>query len=1274
MWTLETRVGLNGGNYLRGWPTSMVTRSGYSQTFAYAADGSLASIEDSFGRTATFEWRKFNITTHSPAPAGALPEPIAVESISLPDGTSLEYEYENIPPPDALYTFGGTPRWRGGSPPGGAASVARTFLPTTRYQRLASVERRSAADDALDSVRYLYEHDIYGRNITGIIDHRGERIATFDYDASGRTISSELADGAERNTFDYANTGSDRLRTVTNEYGKQSEYTFSELSASNREYQLTSVATDATDSTEATNTLLDYSGGTFLSSSTDAEGRTTTTTRDARGRPISVTEASGTADERTTTIAWHLTFNVPETIVAPGLTEVRSYDSQGRLTTVTMTDTTSHSAPYSTNGQARTYSYTWDSNGRLLSENGPLAASGANDDLTTYTYDASGNLLTVTNAMGHVTTYAGYDANGRAGSMTDPNGVVTSFTYDPLGRVETIIAQHPSNPTLNATTSMAYDEVGNVTQLALPNTTPLILEYDAANRLTMMRSGAGERWSYTYDTAGNVERETVTRTDGSTSLLVRRQFDELGRLLRETLGTRSPAQWGYDKVNNLVEATDPNGFATTTSFDALDRVVSTVAPDGGTLASTYDGQDNALTFTDPISVTTGFIYNGFGEVIEEVSPDRGTNTYWYDAAGRMTQSSDGRGQVINYDYDWLGRVTQMTPVGRPASEIIEYHYDSGGLSGSYEVGRLAKVVEGSGTTMFGYDHRGNQTAQQQAIGTSTTAQLAYEYDTADRITQITYPSGRQVRYGYDAAGRVALVETRENASAPSWEVVASGHQYEPFGPIKSMALGNGLSVTNTWESDGRLAARRLYTTIGGTDVSHLAYGRDAVGRISAIADLVSPPNSILYGYDEVGRLTMAVSDGSSGNAETYAYTSGTNQLATLTNSSGTRTITYDGRGNTLSESRPGGIAVTATYDGYGRLASYHRTNIGAQTYSYNGMGDRVRVDKPTGTRHFVYDTDGRVIGEYGTSSSDVKAEFIWALPPGASSASPFGGGDEIAGYAPLALVTENGSSQLELYWVHGNHLGVPLVTTNASGQVVTPGSDFLRSGFPGQSQVLSDLYYNRARDYDPLTGRYIQADTIGLAGDVNPYLYANADPVNMIDPRGEWAWAIIPLIVGGGNLAYQLYENGGSWNCVDPLEVAEWTLMGTGFGGLARGLATQGGRQLLRRLWRDQSGALGGSAGRGMKNPVVRDAVNRGRQAHGDLAERVRKKSGRGWQSEPTIRHPSGRNLRPDAISPSGRPIELKPNTPSGRRAGARQMRLYEEATGRRGRVIYYDP
>lgn len=97
--------------------------------------------------------------------------------------------------------------------------------------------------------------------------------------------------------------------------------------------------------------------------------------------------------------------------------------------------------------------------------------------------------------------------------------------------------------------------------------------------------------------------------------------------------------------------------------------------------------------------------------------------------------------------------------------------------------------------------------------------------------------------------------------------------------------------------------------------------------------------------------------------------------------SGRLPISYDGHGNTVAETRPGGITVAASYDGHAQLTGYSRSNIGAQTYFYNGMGDRVRVVKPTGTRHFVYDSQGRVVAEYGASASEVKAEFIWAGSP-----------------------------------------------------------------------------------------------------------------------------------------------------------------------------------------------------------------------------------------------------------------------------------------------------
>jgi RHS repeat-associated protein len=1111
---------------------------GYTRWFDYSDDGPFPyRVRDSFNREFQLTWG--NVDDADVSSPFRLKK--AISKIALPDGTRLEYDYDR----GGSDFVAPVPTWAisAGLDVRGVSSSNMNFVIRAPKDRLRSVTRRSAANAIVWKRSYDYQNGFQPNNLTAIRDQNNVVRASYTYAGFGKLASSQRAGGLEPYSYEHLEVlvaGSpdnrQQVRRVTGPLGRRDDYLLyrRENAARIEPWAIASIEGQATATTPADSRSFAYDSSFGIellkSGMTDARGTLTSYSNDlANGRPTAITEAVGTAEERSTTILWHATLDLPTQVDVPGLRANYSYDASGQLLTRTLTDTTTHTLPYVTAGQTRSETYTWGAGGRLASVNGPRAAVGGQDDITGFAYDAAGNLLTMTNALSHVTTFASYDANGRPGSMTDPNGAVTLFAYDALGRLVSTNRKDPASPTLDAITTYDYDVEGRVTGITLPGTQKMIFGYNLAGQLLQVSSADGEKWRVQRDAMGNITQEKIKTSAGTDRSTITRSFDSLGRMLTETLGPGRTTAWEYDKNGNPVRTTSPRSHATDMAFDPLNRLISTLAPDSGTTATGYDAKDDIAAFTDAASVETTFVRNGFGEVIRETSPDRGTSIYEYDSAGNLTKATDGRGQVIDYSYDILNRLTQKTPVGRPASEIVGYSYDSNTLGACWCVGRLASITDGTGSTRFGYDHRGNLVNKTQPVG-----KMTWRHDLADRIVELRLSGGRFVDYARDDKGRVVSVQTRATVSATP-VVLASNIVYEPLGPMKSADLGNGLKLALDWGTDRRLASKRLYTAAG-VDVWHVAYGYDADDNIVAITDLVNPANSLTYGYDSVDRLTRM--DGTAGAfarqdflhdangnratverrtnigdptpAETDSYTKagGTNRLASVTMPAGTRSFTHDARGNLTGETLPGGGTVTLAYDGHARLTAYAATGAPSQAMAYNGLDERTRITTtPAGaaaadTRHFLYDQYHRLTGEYGTAVTDRRAEHIW-LHPEVGGASPFGGGDGLGGYMPLAVLTTAGGATA-IHWVQGNHLGTPVAVTDASGAVVTP-SGYSMPGFPGQVRQHAELYYNYYRDYDVSLGRYVQADPIGLEGDVNPYLYAGGDPLNNIDPMGlDW--------------------------------------------------------------------------------------------------------------------------------------------------------------------------
>jgi RHS repeat-associated protein len=1050
----------------KGRLVSSTYRNGYQLTLAYeAGTGNLSTVTDSYGRTITFTWAGTPWN-------GSFGSGVRLAQVAAPGGVVLSYTYELLV--------------SDGSPAG-------------ETQRMTSFTRKAADGSQAETQTYLYEQDAdLNRRyaLTGIVDERGNRFATYTYDDESRVVAEQHAGGANANTIVYNNT--DGSRTVTNALGQQEIYRFTIRSG---RPMLDRIDRQATATVPAASLLQTYSGN-FINTRTDRNGRLTTYIRDSLGLETSRTEASGTPQARTITTVWDTAKRLPTQITEPGRRTNFVYDTQGRLLTRTDTDTTTQSVPYSTNGRTRVWTYTYDATGLVTSVDGPRTDVA---DVTTYAY-TNGNLTSITNALSQVTNVTAYNSRGLPTTIVDANSVTTNLGYDVHGRLtsHTVVAAGG-----NATTTIAYDAAGLVTRITQPNGAYLDFTYDQAQRLTQIANNAGETITYTLDALGN---RTQTEVKDATATVVRTRsavFDTLGRLLHAIGATSQTTTYAYDHNSNNTLVTDPLTRQTGQAYDALNRLAQVTDALSGTAVNAYDARDNLLTVKDQRNLTTTHVYDGLNNLIQITSPDTGVTVYEYDAAGNRTRETDARGVVTDFTYDALNRVTAKSFLGAP-TENVTYSYDatSGGNKG---VGRRTGIADPSGTTTYTYDERGNVTADARSIGGQSYA-TAYAYDLADNVTQIVYPSGRIVDYSYDGLGRISGVTTKANAGAAS-ETVASSVDYQPFGPLKGLTYGNGLSLVRSFDADGRLATHRV--SFGAQDTQNLTYGYDTASNITAITDGVNGARSenfgydqlyrlvsasgaygyLTWGYDAVGNRTNQSLAGGGGFSELYSYATDSNRLLSVVRGVDTRGFTYLPSGQVARDNRNTSQDFTLGYDAAGRFKQLDNLASPVATYQHNALGQRVLKSLPS-NRAFHFDRKGKLLQEYTTPVTTTPAAHIWL------------------GDLPLA-VEQSGN----LYYTHPDHRSTTMRITDGAqalkwDAILTPFGEThslpaqalaYNPRLPGQfvdTEGNTGWHQNYFRTYDPSIGRYLQSDPIGLGGGLNTYGYVLQDPIGRVDPLG----------------------------------------------------------------------------------------------------------------------------------------------------------------------------
>lgn len=602
------------------------------------------------------------------------------------------------------------------------------------------------------------------------------------------------------------------------------------------------------------------------------EGRKWTFTYDDRGNLVAVTDPKGTATPDQNDYTSRYSYDefgqlADQTDANDHTTTYRDYDANGfpRLITDALDCTTFFryddvgNVTAVTDARNKTSTYTYDLFKRPLDTREPKdQAAGVYIVTPGPRYDGNDNMVTSTAANGAVTrmvydemdqqvgvyappdvpggpeklTTSSYDAVGNLLSLTEPKGTATEndqndftyrFVYD---EVDQLLSATDSAG--NRITS-EYDDVGNLVKEidARKNKTPNPDDYttryvfDANHQVTETIDAEGNSAKTRYDRDGNVVASTDEEGNETLITLDERGMQAEVRSPHDRNGDGSiryfTTRYEYDQVGNLTRTINPKGvetderndFVAETVYDELNRAREEILP--------YDPGDAE----HKTAVSTIYTYNEVGDVAEiSAPPSHGesvrniTRQTYYDN-GWVRTSTDPWDIRTAYDYTDTGQQSNRTVTsaggGAQRVETLEYYPDGKLKKRSDEgipVGRDVVVVDNSNSVRT--KAVGDWRTGESAKGFQGTAFRATESDDATFSWQAAVPSDGNyevlVRYPMGRATDASYtVEHDGGKSTATVDQTKRAGEWVSLGTYP-MSEGGLRTITLSGKANGTVAA------------------------------------------------------------------------------------------------------------------------------------------------------------------------------------------------------------------------------------------------------------------------------------------------------------------------------------------------------------------------------------------------------------------------------------------------------------------------------------
>ena len=494
--------------------------------------------------------------------------------------------------------------------------------------------------------------------------------------------------------------------------------------------------------------------------------------------------------------------------------------------------------------------------------------------------------------------------------------------------------------------------------------------------------------------------------------------------------------------------TDFDGSQTIYSYDVGGKLIKVTRSDGRSLTQGYDSFGRMNSQTDTAYGNLGLTLDGNDRVTREVWSHNSLGTsfsatldYAWDANSNRTQVSTS-GQTIKAGYNTLNQLETLT---HPDGSTTRFAYDN--------AGNRVQVTRADGsTTDYQYNLANQLTAvlHKKADGADI-ASFVYTLNAAGQRTQVAErmvgvgsPAEtveRTVRYQYDAAGK--LLQERVAQTAPAVFDSTIDYVYD--------AVGN--RSRRTVSHNGQVAT----------------YQYDSHDRLTQSVDSLN--GTTTYQWDERGNLVQKASPA---DTTTYAWTVD-NRLAKVSTGAKTVEYGYDSSGRRIKRLVKEGASTTETHYKVDHQRGYSEILVESTKVNSGAWVDTVHVHTPDGLGELIASTSAGVQTQLFSDGLGSVRVAQTAATSHAFSYDAFG----------IAL---------------GATEGMPANAADASA------TSHRYTGEYADSQT--GLLHLRARDYDPQVGRFISMDEHPGANRIpltlNKYLYGNADPVNTVDPSGNF--------------------------------------------------------------------------------------------------------------------------------------------------------------------------